>query len=71
MIVDELFEITPIFKIDCAFIHPEDGAEVVDDKVAICYSYLVDECEKSMIKCRRAHRSKSFEDQMSDQMSDK
>ena len=47
-------------KIECPYTHPESGAEIVDDQVVTCNKYLVDRCKKSMIECRKAHRSKSF-----------
>ena len=33
---------------------------MVADLVAMCDEYLVENCEKSMIECRKAHRTKSF-----------
>ena len=49
-----------IFKIECAYTHPENGTEVVDDHLVTCNKYLVNRCKKTMIECRKAHRSKSF-----------
>ena len=49
-----------ILQIECPYTHPESGAEIVDDHVITCNKYLVYRCKKSMIECRKAHRSKSF-----------